>query len=649
MLLPSLAALSIGSPVDDDDDDDDEKLENELFENMEVDNDDLFDQMKETLKNPENEESVKHNDEQEFVDYLLNLIAQNSFNSVPQRLWRQKEFVMAAMERNESAFFHMDKQLAIDKELFLFAVNLHGDFLEFANIGKFENDVEIVLAAVEQNGLSIVFARSNMKSNFEIALAAVKQNGSAFRYLAADFANNLEIVSEAVKTYGSMLQFASDELRNDPVVVLAAVTSYGRALEFASEVLKKNRKIVLAAVENDGWALAFADQCMQNDPAIATVAINQNIDTMANVDQTLTENAEFMLAALASPNVTSHPDVLAWCQQHLMEDRDFFLSAVRIDGKVLQNAKSLNPDFEGDAEIVLAAVSQNGLALDYASDLLKNDRTIVLAAVQSDGMALLYASDFLRNDTSIFLAAVQSNGMALQFGPEEFEDIREIVLVALQNDGFSLQFLKEYEIDREFAMTAVQENGSALEFAGPFINDRDVVLAAVQNDPSALEFADERFTEDETIFLAAVMGDGGWYTIAPTRFQELYRFRIAASTAKKNQDFRVASILMKEIQDRIMEIMPRKPDENNTIELEKPPSADQLRICKEIENFENDINKIIKLVDKSTDLNEQEKKYLSNQYNFLSKRLGDSELNDCQRLIYSILKDDYRMENSADS
>ena len=42
---------------------------------------------------------------------------------------------------------------------------------------------------------------------------------------------------------------------------------------------------------------------------------------------------------------------------------------------------------------VLAAVQENGGALEYASDELKNDREIVLAAVQQKGWALQYASD----------------------------------------------------------------------------------------------------------------------------------------------------------------------------------------------------------------------------------------------------------------
>ena len=49
----------------------------------------------------------------------------------------------------------------------------------------------------------------------------------------------------------------------------------------------------------------------------------------------------------------------------------------------------------------LAAVKQNGLALEYASDELKCDREIVLAAVKQTSHALEYASEELKNDPEI--------------------------------------------------------------------------------------------------------------------------------------------------------------------------------------------------------------------------------------------------------
>ena len=63
-------------------------------------------------------------------------------------------------------------------------------------------------------------------------------------------------------------------------------------------------------------------------------------------------------------------------------------------------------------------MQQDGLALKYASDALKNHRAIVLAAVQQCGSALKYASDYLKNDQAFVMAAVNQNAKALNFiGP----------------------------------------------------------------------------------------------------------------------------------------------------------------------------------------------------------------------------------------
>ena len=46
----------------------------------------------------------------------------------------------------------------------------------------------------------------------------------------------------------------------------------------------------------------------------------------------------------------------------------------------------------GYREIVLAAVQENGYALEFAPKELKRDREIVLAAVQKHALALQFAS-----------------------------------------------------------------------------------------------------------------------------------------------------------------------------------------------------------------------------------------------------------------
>ena len=68
-----------------------------------------------------------------------------------------------------------------------------------------------------------------------------------------------------------------------------------------------------------------------------------------------------------------------------------------------------------DFEIVMAAVTQNGMALQFAAEFLRGNREIVMAAVASDGMALQFASHELKKDDDVVLAAVMQNILALQY------------------------------------------------------------------------------------------------------------------------------------------------------------------------------------------------------------------------------------------
>ena len=96
---------------------------------------------------------------------------------------------------------------------------------------------------------------------------------------------------------------------------------------------------------------------------------------------------------------------------------------------------------QSDRSTILAAVSQNGMALEFASTYEKQglglawvDQEVVLAAVRQNGMALQFAGPMLQThvmhptsmeavqaDRAVVVAAVQQNSSALQFAPEALQ------------------------------------------------------------------------------------------------------------------------------------------------------------------------------------------------------------------------------------
>ena len=67
---------------------------------------------------------------------------------------------------------------------------------------------------------------------------------------------------------------------------------------------------------------------------------------------------------------------------------------------------------------MLAAVAQNGNALQYASEDLKADKDVVLAAVMQDGFALCFTSKDLKDCNEIVLVAVAQDCDAVRFASD---------------------------------------------------------------------------------------------------------------------------------------------------------------------------------------------------------------------------------------
>lgn len=80
--------------------------------------------------------------------------------------------------------------------------------------------------------------------------------------------------------------------------------------------------------------------------------------------------------------------------------------------------------FGSDRDIVLAAVSKYGDALEYADQSLKNDKKIVLAAVAQDGYALRYASKNLRADEVVVATAINQKKGATKFSLIKKTDVK---------------------------------------------------------------------------------------------------------------------------------------------------------------------------------------------------------------------------------
>lgn len=233
-----------------------------------------------------------------------------------------------------------------------------------------------------------------------MAIAFIRENPERFANLPERIRNTRAVVLEAVRQDGFALEYVSEALRNDLEVVLTAVRQDGNSLQDASAELQNNRDVVLAAIRQNGFAYEYVGEALRNDPEIFAVAVHQD----SAVPRYFTGQINFfslMEGAVgllrANPDGVDRIALEALCQNH-----DVVVAAVRQNGLALQYASET---LRSSPAVVSVAVKENGLALQYATEALRNFRNLVMIAVRQNGLALQYASPGLQSDPEIRAAA----------------------------------------------------------------------------------------------------------------------------------------------------------------------------------------------------------------------------------------------------
>ena len=131
----------------------------------------------------------------------------------------------------------------------------------------------------------------------------------------------------------------------------------------------------------------------------------------------------------------------------------------------------------------------------------RSDEEIVVAAVAENPAAMAFAIC----NRSLVLAAVTCQGLALQFVPQTYRDDPRIVLAAVRQEGGALQYASKNRLqDKAIVLAAVSQSGRSLQLAAPHLrDDRYVVLAAIAEDPLAIAHASTALKDDADVVLAA--------------------------------------------------------------------------------------------------------------------------------------------------
>jgi hypothetical protein len=288
--------------------------------------------------------------------------------------------------------------------------------------------------------------------------------------------------------------------------MLYSVLKDGCLLKYGSDNIKNNKNIVLSAVKQDSFALKYASDNLKKNEEIISNAIKNNGMILEYI---LEEDLQNEKKVINDPNsikfaVLSNGLALQFASDELKDSMEIVEKAVIQNGLAIQYASDKLKD---SMEIVKKAVIQNGLALQYASDRLKDNKIIVNTAIKHNGLALQYVSDKLKSRVKIIIKALKQNGLALQYVPEYIK-MRNIDItgVAIRNNILAINYstIKLNDLSR-VSFLIYNYNVELIKYADYDIkNNYYVILYCVKKNGLLLEFASNKLKRNNDIIKAAI-------------------------------------------------------------------------------------------------------------------------------------------------
>lgn len=359
-------------------------------------------------------------------------------------LKKDSKIVLEAVINNGLALEFADESLKKNHTIVLEAVRNNGLALEFAD-EFLKKDNTIVLESFKNNTRAIKFINNILWGDKKFVLEAIKIRYWALQYASDSLKNDREIAVEAINKDGFALEYVSNSLKSDLDIVLHAIKIDYQAIQFADENLDivqeeiaKNRLILLSFfkeqiegierykysarknIEYDYDSIHKENPFYELDVEVRNIledllefaSDGYDYDNKYIIEgyspflyKYIKKDKEFILNIYQLwPHYLMQFNILyKLAPKELLQSRDFFIDIFKLKIKDVQfwNWAHFPNHFWNDKEFVFEAVSNNGVALKYASDKLKDSKEIVIAAVQNSRYAFDYASTRLKKDSEI--------------------------------------------------------------------------------------------------------------------------------------------------------------------------------------------------------------------------------------------------------
>lgn len=195
-----------------------------------------------------------------------------SWDSVPSQYKNDQSFILEALTKYSKVWNGLTKAQKEVKANSIAGVK-HDGFRLFEVSHLYENDIDVVKAAVGNNGAALNFASDRLKDNLEVVKIAVKELWESGVYMSDRIKSDLASMKVLCAIDGNVLKFATDDLKKNSELCHVAVGNTGKALMHCDiSIVNTDRSLNVKAVRNYPLAIGSVGKPFAKDKEICYIS-----------------------------------------------------------------------------------------------------------------------------------------------------------------------------------------------------------------------------------------------------------------------------------------------------------------------------------------------------------------------------------------
>lgn len=260
--------------------------------------------------------------------------------------------------------------------------------------------------------------------------------------LSKNYRDDFEFMSiVCANTRYPSISLASEDLLDNEDFLLSICYKNGDIACFVifqcSERLQYNVEFIQKLIDFCPNSICNANQYMKTHGNLLLYAIEKGADSRVLDLLELLGNDEAIIKALKI-----NPSLYAHAPDRIKANRQLLLFLINIAPTIVSDLSSI---YKNDYDIISAFLnSPNHFIQELKNtyyDQKCNNIKIMALLLQIDGTLLTCANDILKNDEHIVKLAVTNNGIAIQYANKRFTDTLEIALIAMKSNPEAYHFL----------------------------------------------------------------------------------------------------------------------------------------------------------------------------------------------------------------